>query len=296
MAQDRAGASPYVIDVTEADFAAQVLARSAKVPVLVDFWASWCAPCKMLGPVLEKAVADLEGRVILAKVDTDRAPALAQRYQIRGIPAVKAFRDGQVVDEFSGARDMRFVRSFLERVAPSEAMQRLDQAAALIKEGRGAEAEAILRPMVEAGGAGADVNGALLLLSDAVLHQGQGRLGEVPALLARIDPRSQQAESAEAIGRLVSFLQAVEAYGGEEKARAALATDEKDLDARFALAAGRALAGEYGEAMEQLLEIISRSRRFKDDGARKALLLLFEHVGPESELTQTHRRRLQVIL
>ncbi len=288
--------NPRVFDVTTQDFVERVLKRSAQVPVVVDFWAGWCAPCRMLGPVLEQAVSELGGRVLLAKVDTDREPELGHRYQIRGIPAVKAFRDGKLVDEFAGARDARFVRAFLERLAPSEETQQVERAAELLQKGQPREAEALLRPI--AMGQGAEKDRARLLLARTLLVQGADRLAEVPALLDGIDARGPHAEAAEQLRQLVGFLCAAPEYGADTEARAsaALAANPADADARYALAAALALRGDHRGAMEHLIELVSRNRRYRDDGARKAMVQLFDQLGPDHDLVQEYRRRLQVVL
>src|SRR5436190_10075473 len=132
------------VDVSERDFEARVIERSRQVPVLVDFWAAWCGPCRMLGPILEAAVAERNGEVVLAKVDVDAAPELAGRYRVSSIPLVIAFRDGQPVDEFVGVLSEAQVRQFLDRLAPSAADRLVNEAKGL-ENGKPAEAERLLR-------------------------------------------------------------------------------------------------------------------------------------------------------
>src|SRR5436305_6611453 len=155
-----------VKDVTEAAFDADVLARSRELPVIVDFWAPWCAPCRTLGPILEREVAALGGRVELVKVDTDANPKLAARYEIRGIPAVKAFRNGEVAREFVGVQSADFLRRWLAELAPSPAKQALAAAAALVAKDDRAGAETALRALQgdpEVGDAAAVALGEVLL-------------------------------------------------------------------------------------------------------------------------------------
>jgi putative thioredoxin len=278
-------------DVTEANFAEVVLAGSAAQPVVVDFWAPWCGPCRVLGPVLEAEVAALGDRVAMVKVNTDQNPGLAAEYNIQGIPAVKAFRDGQVVSEFVGARPATFVRGWLAALAPSGAVQTMARAREASKEGRAAEAEKALRGLIDEPEVRDE---ARLLLARNLLLAGRG--DEVAPLIAGIDPRSAAAEAIPAIERVRALGEEARAFGGEEAARAALARDPKDLAARHALAAALASRGDFAGALEELLEVVTRNRKFKDDGARLAMLALFDQLGNDHPLSQDFRRRLQIVL
>jgi putative thioredoxin len=246
----------------------------------------------VLGPILEREIAALGGRVLLAKIDTDRNPELAAQFGIQGIPAVKAFRDGKVVDEFVGALPAPQIKAWLGKLAPSAAAEALAQAEALARSGRAAEAEAALRPIADE----AEVKDrALLLLARALLDQ--GKPDEVPALLSRIDPRSEAALAVEGIERRLALFADAAAYaGGEAAAQAAVAANPRDLDARWALASAQAARGAHREALDGFLEIVSRNRKFKDDGARVAMLAIFDALGSEHELSQEYRRRLQIVL
>jgi putative thioredoxin len=282
-------------DADERSFPERVLARSAVVPVVVDFWAAWCAPCRALAPVLEREVAALGGRVELVKVDTDASPELASRYDIRGIPAVKAFRDGRVVDEFVGAQPPALVRAFLERLAPSPAKQALARAKAALESKQHDEAEREARAILDghAGEADREVVGeAALVVAGALLARGD--LDEVGPILDRVDPRSDAFERAEALRQVVALGERARAYGGETAARAALDRNPADHDARFALACALAASGRTPEALEELLEVIARSRALRDD-ARRAMVSLFEQPGLDPELVRDVRRRLQIL-
>ncbi len=265
-----------VSDVSEQQFEQSVLARSKERPVVVDFWAPWCAPCRSLGPILEREVTALGGRVELAKVDVDQAPTLSSRFSVQGIPAVMAFRDGEVVASFTGARDAGFVRTWLAALAPSAAARAL--------------AEATDEPSLLALIDDPEVGQAATLRLAQVLV-GSGRAAEALRLLERV----RAPEAAPLRERATLALEA-EQYGGEPAARAALVRNPDDLEARWALAAALLTQARFAPALDELLELVKRSRAFRADGARKAMVTLFEQLGHQHELTRDYRRRLQTIL
>jgi putative thioredoxin len=283
--------SANVKDVGQKDFAAEVIERSKTVPVVVDFWAPWCGPCRVLGPIIEKEVEALGGRAILVKVNTDENQELAYQYGIQGIPAVKGFRDGKVVAEFVGAVPAPHIQRFLKQLVPAPGLAALEKAEADARAGRTAEAEAALRTLTT----DAEVRDRARLVLARLLGD-SGRVEEARAEIAQIDARSAEALALPTLERRLTFAADAADYGGEEKARTALGADDKDLEARYALASALAARGETREALEHFLEIASRNRKFKDDGARLAMLAIFDQLGGDHDLTQEYRRRLQIVL
>lgn len=279
----------WTIDVNEENFELAVLEQSKEVPVLVDFWAEWCGPCKVLGPVLEKLADEYGGEFVLAKVNVDENQNLAGAFGIQGIPAVKLFKDGDLASEFTGALPEPMLREFLSKFLPSAADKQAQQAAALEDQGKDAEAKALYQAILES-----DSSHAKSLF-------GLGRLamnaGDNEAALAFLDKISMVADERKEADRLIARLKL---HGGAaqdlEALRAKVDAEPKNLDARFELAQALAGAEKYQEALAELLCIVKTDRSFQDDGARKAMVQIFEVLGSEDPLTDQYRSELAKVL
>lgn len=270
--------SAYVIDVSDATFETDVLQRSQQTPVVVDFWAPWCGPCRMLGPVLEKLANEFAGGFILAKINTDENQRAAMRYGVQGIPAVKGFKGGQLAAEFVGAVPEPQVRSFLQKLGVTPGA--VSGAAgpdprALLQQGRFAEAEAALRQL---GPCGTQLDLVRALLA-------QGKAEEADALIGGIteEPDAVQAVALRPLAALV--LEARSASDGAD-----------GLDGLY-LAAGRRLAaGDLRAALDTLLDVLRRDKGYRDGAARRAMLAAFAALGDEHPLVREYRTKLAAVL
>jgi len=279
--------SANIVDVTEATFDREVLERSKTTPVLVDFWAPWCGPCRLLGPMLEEAVRRAEGRLALAKINSDEQPELALRHQIQGIPAVKVFVDGKIAGEFVGALPEAQLRRFLERFIPTEADRLAEQARRHESAGQWDEA---LRQYRDALAQQPD-HAAALTGQLRILVQ-QRRWAEAQAAYDACPGPLQVTEEVEALRTRLELARAAAGGPSREVLEARLREQPDESEARHQLALCDAAEGRYREALEGWLAIVKRDRRFRDDGARKMMLQLFGVIGARAPLTEEYREKL----
>lgn len=279
-------ATKYVIDVTDQNFATEVLERSKTVPVVVDFWAAWCGPCRMLGPILEKLAQEYQGGFILAKLDVDKNPVTARQYYVQGIPAVKAFRGGKMAGEFTGALPEPQVRKFLEGLAPSEADLLAQQGYQWEANQQPAMAEANYRAALEKK---PDHYPAKVGLGRVLLSL--GKIEEGVVLLDSIPPGVTERAAADALIATAQF-QKFSTGHSEAELQAKIEANPNDVASRYALASLYASQQKFTQALDQFLEVVRRDRSYNDDGARKAMLALFITIGEGQPLAREYRQKL----
>jgi len=282
----------FVIEATERNFQQDVIERSRAVPVVVDFWATWCAPCGLLSPLLEKLAREYDGRFVLAKVESDREPELAAQFGVRSIPAVFGVRDGRAIDAFVGVQSESMIRTWLDRLLPTPA----ETLAALA---RGLE-------MTDPQAAEAKYNAALSLERDLPAAQTglarialeQGRLDDALARIAALERRGFLEPEAEKVkAELTLRIQAQQAGGITlEAARAALAASPGDPNLKFQLAEALAAAGQYADALAFCLELVERDGKGIGEKARQTMIAIFQLQPPGSELVTEYQRLLSLAL
>lgn len=279
--------SPWIKDVTTQSFNTEVVERSRKTPVVVDFWADWCGPCRTLGPQLERLAQEGKGRFLLAKVDVDKNPELARMFQVQGIPMVLAIADGRLVDGFTGAQPERFLREFLDALAPPLTDDRLERARALADEGDADGARALLAEVLADEPASVE---ARVLLARVELDA-----GDVAAAKIALEGLAVEgAEPAELVA-VRRRIELSEGAGDVAELRRRVAQDEGDTESRIAL--GRALiaGGTAREGLDELLAAFERDGEGGDE-AKRAMIEAFEALGEGEPLVGEYRRKLQMLL
>jgi len=285
--------SQYIIDVDMSGFVSQVIEKSTQVPVIVDFWAPWCEPCKTLGPIIEKVVQEAAGAVILAKVNIDEAKEIAEQMQIRSVPTVVAFVEGRPVDAFAGIKSESEIREFLGKIAPNMApseietilnfaneayaADNLDEAGAAFSQALQLEAE---NPLAIAG-----LANVLVKLGD---HENAEQV--LSGAPDQSDPAISAAIAALEVAKLSSEV------GDIESLKATLEKNVDDHQTRFDLSLALWAKGAQEEAADELLHIFAVDKEWQDDAARKQLLKYFEMAGPTDPFTIATRRKLSSLL
>ena len=276
-----------VFDVDQTEFEEKVLDRSRETPVAVDFWAPWCGPCRVLGPVLERLVEEYQGKVLLAKVNVDENQELAAGFGIQGIPAVKVFKDGALATEFTGALPEPALREVLAQVVPSRQDELAREGDQLWSEGESERALEIFEQVLEESSQHA---GALLGLGRGLLETDPER---AVGLLERIPPGGPERSEAD---RLIARRNLGAADGADvESLRRELAAEPDRIDLRFRLAQALAAEERYEDALAEFLAVLKQDRAHEDDGARKAMVQIFDVLG-RTELADRFRSEMAKVL
>jgi len=275
-----------VRDVTDADFQSAVIEQSRTKPVVVDFWAPWCGPCRILGPVIERVAEQFADSVVVAKLNVDENPAASTQYRVQGIPAVKAFRDGRVVSEFTGALPEPNVRQFFEALLPSATDQAISAAEALLAAGDETGAEQAFRDVLAQQ---ADNRGAVLGLASLLAKR--AAYDEAMSLLDRLPPDRQVK-----VLRHRIFLQRYASKHQNEDLAGEAAAAPNDPRAHYRYGLLLASQERYEEALEELLASVRLNRSWEDGAARKGMLAIFELLGMDAPLTREYQRKLENVL
>ena len=277
--------SPYIVETTQETFERDVVDRSRDVPVVVDFWAAWCGPCRTLGPRLERLAEEYGGKFVLVKADTERVPDIAAAFGIRSIPAVFGLKDGKLVDSFVGVLPESEIRAFLDRLLPTPAER-------LIAEARGLEstdlkaAEERYRIALDLAPEEPQVKIGL-----ARVLLAQDRPDEARPLIEALERRGYLEPEAEKLKADLTLRSQAEGAAGVESARAAAAADPDNPDLAFALAEALAAVGRYPEALDLCLDLIERHRKRVGESAHKLMLTIFQLLG-DAEIVADYQRKL----
>lgn len=279
--------SAHIAAVTATDFEQIVIQGSFERPVLVDFWADWCAPCRQMMPILSRLAEEFKGQFFLAKVDTEAEQALAAQFGIRSLPTVQLFKNGQAVDQFMGALPEGQIREFLSRHISRASDQLLDQARQAMADGDLNAASALIERAKQD-----DPDNSRVFIAQVQLKAVEGDAAGALELLEHTPlDLAADPELAAIRGRL-AFSAAVADAPAAEALQTTLKANPGDNDARYQLAAHQVLAGDNEAALENLLTLLKRDRQYGDDAARKGMVAIFDLLGGSGELVSRYRAKM----
>jgi putative thioredoxin len=287
-----------MVEIGQTAFEREVIEASRDAPVLVDFWAPWCGPCRVLGPMLERLEREYAGRFRLVKINSEENADLAAQFRVRSIPYVVAFADGEPVDAFVGALPEPRLREFIDRLLPNPAEVQRRKAHQLAEAGQPEQAVAAMRAALalDPGAPQAQLDMAELLLERLPAPVEPARIAEAEQALGAVAPKLREDPRWKALSTRLASLKGAASGADGQLLRTRVAGDPADLQARLDLAQWHIARREFEPALAQLIEVVERDRAFGDDAGRRTMLSVFELAAREPQLVSAYRKRLAAAL
>ncbi len=280
-----------MIEINESNFETEVVERSQEIPVLVDFWADWCAPCQSLVPVLEKLDSDYQGQLQIAKINTDEQRGLAELNGIRSLPTLRLYRNGEVVEEAMGAQPEAVLRELIDAYVPRASDKILQDIQVLVSEGQTDTAKSMLEQGMREDPANTNLPMAL-----ARLCMADGQLDRAGELLGALPRDQRDSDDGKNLKLLLEFARVAAEADDVDSLSATLQEDPTNVRAWHQLGAHQITSGDYGDALESFMELLKRDRNHGDNAAKRGLIALFSLLGENDERVGLYRRRMANLL